>query len=534
MTTSSREQRTTSQRGMALVAVLLMIAVFLILVGALMENLAREVNITGMHGRSNSALRVAYEGVEAMQYQFELNDAGAAPGVVPGTVLNSFTDADGATVSYSVTVDAQRWTSVLPYYVVHSVGTSGTSTRRVDALLQKMPFSAFNLFTIDEKNNLGGAVVYTNGEQFNGPVYSGGPMLIFYADSSPTIFLNTVTTAQAPRWIPAAPSTCCAAGSDWASIISNKANFQQVSQALTLPTAQDNAAVQWAALAGNPAPTTLPTLPVTPGLYINGADVAGGGGVPLTTGLYIAGKAQVTSVGDAVLNTDTFTFLITSGATSITYHVKVDYGANTTTVTDAVNNPVATYTGVPTSEQAPGVTGSNGAIWASQGMDLLAGNTYHGKFTLAVPDTASNHPQMTVAGSQTYADPTKDELAFWANDIVLTDQSPDPNGNIEIDGLLLTGYYGECSTTCTDGTFYNKYCGAITCSGNSGTLTLFGSLIENVRGKRGTLGTSITGFATDGIFDPRLARNPPPFTPTTTAYTVIALCTADQGTTCGQ
>src|SRR5271166_6012898 len=136
MTTPLRERRTTPQRGIALVTTLLMIAIFLILIGALMENLAKEVSLTGMHGRSNSALRAAYEGVEAMQYQFELNDAGAAPGVVPALVTppppGYFTDADGQQVSYSVTVDAARWTSILPYYVVHSIGTSGTSTRKVD------------------------------------------------------------------------------------------------------------------------------------------------------------------------------------------------------------------------------------------------------------------------------------------------------------------------------------------------------------------------------------------------------------------
>jgi hypothetical protein len=534
MTRSSRERRTTPQRGIALVTTLLMIAVFLILIGALMENLAKEVNLTGMHGRSNSALRAAYEGVEAMQYQFELNDAGAAPGVVPGTVSKSFTDADGATVTYTVTVDAARWTSVLPYYVVHSTGTSGTSTRSVDGLLQKQPFSAYNLFTISEQNNFGGTVVYTNGEQFNGPVYSGGPMYVFYQDSKPTIFLNKVITANAPVWIPSNPSSAA----DWTSIITNQSDFQQVSQALTLPTSQDNSAVQWAAFAGNPAPSSPPTLPATSSLFINGADVASHLSGPLMSGLYINGCAQVTSVGNKMADTNKFTFVIYSAASctgaSVTYNVIIDYGAKTTTVTDASNNPVANYTGVPTAEQAPGVTGQDGAIWATEGMQFQAGNTFHGQFTFAVPDTPTNHPQMQYLGSQTYADATKDELAFWANDIVLTDQAPSPNGNVEVDGLLLTGYYGECSTVCNDGTFYNSLCGPVTCSGNTGTLTVFGSLIENVRGKRGTLGTSITGYATDGVFDPRLARNPPPFTPTTPAYAVIALCTVDQGTTCGQ
>ena len=526
MATSLRERRTIPQRGIALVSTLLMIAVFLILIGALMESLAKEVSLTGMHGRSNSALRAAYEGVEAMQYQFELNDAGAAPGVVPLPVTKTFTDNDGATVTYTATVDPQRWTSVLPYYVVHSVGSSGTSTRKVDALLQKQPFSAFNLFTISEQNNFGGAVVYTNGEQFNGPVYSGGPMIIFYQDAQPTIFLNSVTTANTPKWIPKAPSSAA----DWTSVITDQSDFNQVSQAMVLPTVTDNTAVQWAALAGNPAPTSPPAIPTVTGLYINGANVTGGGGGALNSGLFIDGFVFVTSVGDKVANTETLTLNIFGGS-SVTYHVIIDYTGNTTRVTDAGGSPVASYTGVPSGEQAPGVTGQNGAIWADKGFWFYANNTYHGKLTFAQPDTPGNHPNMYFQGSQTYADPANDELAFWANDILLEDSI---NGNIEVDGLLLTGYYNECSAVCNDGTFYNVFCGAITCGGGTGTLTLNGSLIENVRGKRGTLGTSITGFKTDGVFDPRLARNPPPFTPTTTAYSVLALCTADQGTTCGQ
>src|SRR5271166_3461353 len=141
MTTQNRERKVRKNRGMALVATLMMIAVFLILTGALMENLAKEVNITGMHGRSNNALRADYYAIEQMQYEIEFNDAGAAPGVVPAPIPGTWTDADGTVVNYLVQVDAQRWTSILPYYMIHATATAGTSTRSVDALVQKMPFS---------------------------------------------------------------------------------------------------------------------------------------------------------------------------------------------------------------------------------------------------------------------------------------------------------------------------------------------------------------------------------------------------------
>ncbi|MBV8171425.1 MAG: hypothetical protein JO219_05795 [Candidatus Eremiobacteraeota bacterium] len=510
---------------MALVATLMMITVFLILIGVLMENLAREVNVSGMHGRSNAALRAAYYAVESMQYQIEFNDAGAAPGVVPAPFGGSWVDQDGTNVAYNVSVDAQRWTSVLPYYLVHATATDGTSTRSVDALLQKMPFSAYNYFTISEQTNLGGAVVYTNGEQFNGPVYSGGPMIIDYQDAQPSIFTNEVWTASAPHWIPAAPST----PADWSAVISNQGNFHIVSQPLQLPTALDNTSVEYASLTGNPNPSSPPTIPTVQDMYINGASVVGGGGA-LNTGVFIKGRATITST--VVGNVDTFTIQICcAGLPVTTYHMIVDYGASTTRITDASNNPVANYTGVPSGQQAPGVSGADGAIFSTLGYQFNAGNVFTGQYTFATIDNATTHPAIFFMGSQTYAQPTTDELAFWSNDMLLDDVS---NGNIEIDGLLLTGYYGECTATCNDGTFYNPFCPLIGgCAGGTGVLTLKGSLIENVRGKRGTLGSTVSGFSTDSIYDSRLATKPPPFTPTTTEYDVIALCTTDSGTTCG-
>lgn len=538
MVTKVRERLRRERRGMALIATLMIITVFLFLIGALMSNLAREVNESGMHGRSNAALRGAYYAVEAMQYQIEFNDAGAAPGVAPAPMSGTLADSDGSNVTWNVNVDAQRWATVLPYYMVHANATDGSTTRSVDALLQKMPFSAYNYFTISEMTNLGGAVVYTNGEQFDGPVYSGGPMNIFYQDAQPAIFTNQVWTATNPNWIPASPST----GADWAAVITSQANFHVVSQPLQLPTSASNLSVEYAALTGNPNPASPPTIPGVQGMYINGVSVVGGGGA-LNSGVFFKGCTQVaSSVAGSV---DHFTFQIfatqlagapysCSGA-SVTYHMDVDTAGNTTTITDAGNNPVASYTGIPSGQLPPGTSGEAGAFYATGGYQLAANNVFTGEYTLAVPDSAGNHPNVVVNGSQMYNDESStstDELAFWTNDLLLQDGS---NGNIEIDGLLLTGYYGECSAVCNDGTFWNPSCPLSgKCAGGTGVLTLKGSLVENVRGKRGTLGSTVSGFSTDSVYDTRLAGKPPPFTPTTTEYDVIAICTTDSGTTCGQ
>ena len=521
---SSRKPR----RGLALITVLLMTAVFLILIGALMTNVISELKLTGLHGTSNEAQRAAYAGVDEMVYQFEINDAGAAPGSTPAPQLKSYTDDDGKNVQFSVTVDPKKWTSVLPYYIIHSTGTAGGSQRNVDALIEKQPFSAFNMFTISEFTNVGGAVFYASGETFNGPVYSGGPMRVAYTDGKPPIFNDEVITAGVTTWVPGAPAN----GTDWAAVIANQGNWHTVTSPLTLPTTNDNSAVEYAALTGNPAPSPLPVIPGVGGLYINDANVTGGGGGQIKTGLFISGTSTITSVGNSALNTETLTVTTTAA----TYTINIDFNANTTIVKKGATL-VASYTGTPSGQQAPGVVGPNGAIFSTGAMTINAGSSFRGQYTLGVPDgNGLPNPTITMKGSITYADTSltsTDELAFWANDIVLTDNT---NANIEIDGAMFTGYYGECSAVCNDGTFKNSNCSvAPTCGGGTGILTMRGSLIENVRGKRGTLGSTVSGFETNGVYDPRLATKPPPYTPTTTQYVILALCTEDDtGKNCGQ
>ncbi|MBV8171429.1 MAG: hypothetical protein JO219_05815 [Candidatus Eremiobacteraeota bacterium] len=517
------------RRGLALVTVLLITTVFLILIGALMSNVVSELKLTGLHGNSNEAQRAAYAGIDEMVYQFELNDAGAAPGATPAPQSNSYTDDDGNTASYSVTVDTTQWQSQLPYYIIHSTGNAGGAQRKVDALIEKQPFSAFNMFTISEFTNVGGTVFYASGEQFNGPVYSGGPMRVAYTDGKPPIFNDEVINAGTTTWVPGAPAN----STDWAAVIANQANWHQVTSPLTLPTTNDNTQVEYAALTGNPAPSPKPAIPGTAGLYINGANVTAGGSGSITSGLFIAGTVTITSVGSVASNTETLT-LAMSGVTET---VKIDLNAKTTIVQNSSGKTIASYSGVPVGEQAPGVVGSNGAIFSTGAMTINAGSTFRGQYTLGVPDGQGlPNPTITMKGTVEYADTSltsTDELAYWANDIVLTDNV---NGNIEIDGAMFTGYYGECSTVCNDGTFKNSNCSvAPTCGGGTGVLTMRGSLIENVRGKRGTLGSTVSGFSTNGVYDPRLATKPPPFTPTTTQYVILALCTEDStGATCGQ
>ena len=384
------------RRGLALITVLLMTTVFLILIGALMTNVLSELRLTGLHGESNEAQRAAYAGIDEMVYQFEINDAGAAPGSTPAPQNKAYTDDDGRNVAFSVTVDPKKWTSVLPYYIIHSKGTAGTAERDIDALIEKQPFSAFNMFTISEFTNVGGAVFYASGETFNGPVYSGGPMRVAYTDGQPPIFNDEVITAGVTTWAPGAPAN----NTDWAAVIANHGNWHTVTSPLTLPTTNDNSAVEYAALTGNPQPSPLPVIPGVGGLYINGANVTGGGGGQLKTGLFISGTSTISSVGNAVLNTETLTVTTTAA----TYTVIVDFNANTTTVKKGVNL-VASYTGTASGQQAPGVVGPNGAIFSTGKMIINGGSSFRGQYTLGVPDgNGLPNPTITMTGSIKYAD----------------------------------------------------------------------------------------------------------------------------------
>ena len=157
---------------------------------------------------------------------------------------------------------------------------------------------------------------------------------------------------------------------------------------------------------------------------------------------------------------------------------------------------------------------------------LFTGNT------IAVPDPPINGESMTLTGSLTYAeDPLKgqasqDELALWADVVTLNSTNPSP----EIEGMILTGFAGECTDQHCGGYFANLNCKKKACSGGTGYLTIFGSDIENMRGQMGTVdanGNPLGGYLRLSTYDARLGLNPPPFSPTTNLYAIVAL--ADQG-----
>jgi hypothetical protein len=161
-------------------------------------------------------------------------------------------------------------------------------------------------------------------------------------------------------------------------------------------------------------------------------------------------------------------------------------------------------------------------MYVNGNANLMLGTVIQGDYVLAVPDASgfNNRINLTGAGDVLYKDTTKDLLGLWADDVVLTTPAKD----VMLDASIIAGWPGE---TSKDGGLYNNWCTAAGCSkGDQGTLTINGSLMQNMRGAIGHF-TSLsppihTGFSRVMNYDPRLAANPPPFFPVTGNYTIVA------------
>jgi hypothetical protein len=523
------------ERGVALITALLMTVVFLVLIGGLMSQMIGELDAVGAHSRSAEALNAAYAGVEDMVLQIEENASG--PGhVTPGTI--NYTYPAPSTVSYQASV-SQTWNTSggLVYYEIQSVGTETNSgqQRAVTALVRSFPYSYFEQFTAGNS----GSVYYVTGETFDGPVYNGGSMNIWYQDPGSTIFNSTVQTVNTPSFYQGAGKTPVAMGSvNWNDVMAQgSAAFSVGANPMQLPTFQSNLADASEAFYGNSTSASNVPAPGPNGIYINGHNAMAGPAGVLTTGIFMQGDLSMTpcsgTCGSYSGNNEVFT-VKTAGATNplgANYTIAIDYTANTTTITQTsgcVTGCTVTYTGVPSGQPSAGTTAANGSIFVNGNVTLNSG-TIHGDFSLSVPDYTSDHNHTITLGGGApgivYKDKSStstDEFGIWANDISVNSST---TTGYEFDGSILTGYYGECPP-CTDGTFSNaKYNGAV-----QGTFTFHGGLVQNVNGAMGISsgGTLVHGFDRQYQYDSRLAANPPPGFPITNRYDIVAWL--DEGT----
>jgi hypothetical protein len=538
------------QRGVALVLVLMVTVIFLLFIGALLDVLAMEAHSAKSSAQSDAALTAAYAGVEAQILgieNFYINGVGGGqPPAVGQQIYLNQSGGDTATGYNASIANAYSDDSKgQKYFLIQSDGFLQNQdypnqiiiSRQVTALVQEGQFGQFPQFTNSEHSNTGGTVDYTSGQQFTGLVYSGGPMHIVYTPGQPAIFNGGFDTTVRPKWYnelngdtkPPQP------GSEaWAAVFGPGATYE-TGVTMDLPGLSQNLVVFSEAFLGNSDDDTLSafqnaTASLQPGVYLNGTTPPGGSGVPLNSGIFVQDSVDISSTSTSTPSTETFTLSAADGDGFPTTTITIDFTNNLTTVAEQ-GQPTTTYIGVASGTPTENSNG-NGAIFVNGSANIADGSVVHGQYDLALPDPPTNDQAITVDGSILYLtkpDPqnnvtSTDELALWANDIKLDDLNSAP---IEIDGMLLTGYVNECTTgNCADGSFFNQYCNARSCSGGMSDITLFGGLLENIRGKLGeenSQGQLAGGFLRNAAYDARLGANPPPFTPTTNAYSIVAV-----------
>lgn len=528
---------------------MMLVAVFLILMGSLIDVLAVESQNSIESADSSAAINAAYSGVDLMILSIEeFYDNSIQNGQPPQTVECGFQRPGGGTVTtYCTAKIVQTWNGDgINYYLIDSTGNAIPSQdqevdREVRALVREVPFGAYAHFSESENSNTGGAIWYSQHQHFNGPVYSGGKMHIMYdsADFGSPIFPMGFTSDQsmgAFQWIDvqdgggnSPPNTPDEKAAVWGS-----SNPTFVPSAIQLPGFAQNLVLFSEAYYGDSAHDNSQDLQNAaqasgPGVFVNGGDPNCPSGT-LCTGIFVVGNVDVqgASVKDpnGGLATGSQTWTITSQDGSFPqYTVTVNFGANTTTVKGP--NGTTTYNGVASGEPSDTSLG-NGAIFVDGSVNVADNSTAHGQYTLAVPDPPIKGESITLGGSFTDAsDPqfgaSQDEIALWADTVLLNSQDP----SVTVEAEVLTGYANECTTRGCGGWFGNVFCKATGCSGSgTGSLTLYGSDIENLHGKMGVVdsnGDPIAGYLRTQQYDARLGAVPPPFSPTTNLYSIVAL-----------
>ena len=524
----------------------MLVAVFLILMGSLVDALALESQNSIESADSNAAVTAAYSGVDLMILSIEeFYSNGVQGGKPPQSVSCDFGQPGGGSVTTSCTANIdQTWNgNGINYYLIRSTGSAIPSQsqevdRQVVALIKQVPIGAYAHFSESENSNTGDKIWYSWRQNFNGPVYSGGNMHIMYSgnNSNGPIFPQGFTTDQPQdnlHWYDAddgdfnAPQTRAQVYS-----VFGNSTPTFAANPVSLHGFGENLVVFSEAFYGDSThddSADLTAAGQNKGVFVNGGDPSCPSNT-LCSGIFVSGndvQVNASSVADpnGTLTTGTQTWTISSPDFATTT-VTVDFGANTTTVT--TGSSTKTYNGVASGEQS-GSSQGNGAIFVDGSLTILGGGTVHGQYTVAVPDPPVTNEGITLQGSLKDASdpqngPSQDELALWADTVSLLSGENNPT----IEAMILTGYANECNNNRNcGGWFGNGYCKVSNCNGGgTGILTLYGSDIENLRGKMGIVdanGNPLAGYVRAQTYDQRLGAVPPPFSPTTNLYSIVAL-----------
>lgn len=550
-----------SQRGLALLTVLMIVVILLILIGALLSFMPVELNQAAYTGYDNRSLYAADAGIEYATEMIESEaDSGIepTPGPTPGGVpfVQFYLEPSP---SPSASPDAQVYIQAVgpdtgpQQYYLTSIGYFDGIPHRVDAIVAQKPLNSNLLLG---KSNAPGNYFVSGLMYFDGPVYLEGtnnPVNIQWYDDVTPVFGSTAQLAgnykfYGPGGAPGAPGP-----NQWTDVdqLGKGGLTFSPNGAVQYPTLTDSASVANEAFTGTQTGTTFPTTPNGNGLYLDqslgynapqGRPPSCNGHPEVDSGIYVQGDTDISMSSSST--GETFTFA-PSGGPGISFSnysvtVQIIFSSNQTIVTEDAppNNPSETFCGVPSGEPQ-GTDSANGVIFVDGDVNALSG-TVHGDYTIAVPDDATSGPGADSVlltgdiGYQNDPDPANadfcnclstDMLGIYAHDVEVS-QTSIP-GAAQFEAAIFAGNNADVLANGGNGDGEGSYMvqGGFT-AGARGTLNVFGSVVQNYVQPLGVFnqntGKLVKDWADTYNWDKRLLTNVPPGMPESDSYAPIA------------
>ncbi|MGQ9579559.1 MAG: hypothetical protein ACUVT8_01280 [Armatimonadota bacterium] len=500
-----RAQINNSRSGNVLVITL--ICLFLVTaatMGVLMVT-ANALHLTKRQMASATAFNIAESGAERAAYWLK-NQL-----TLPTSNIDPFggpVDLDDGEYQVTIYPHPDNPTAYLKTFRIVSIGTAHGVSKTIEIVVKQATFGRYAYFTDSEKSSItGGAIWWKAGEIVDGPVHSnnrnGSNFNINYAGSTAPIFLDMLTASGSTiNYSPSRPR-------DEATFMrifrdGSKGFKLGVPQIPLPPSSNVQQDAAWGSSYG---------FPNTNGVYLR----AGFGG-----GIYIHGDAAIQLTLDSNGNQ---VIRVTQGynVTSITL--------DKITQTCQVTGPVGP--GSPTSAASLGT----GVIYCTGNITSLSGvvadnHVVNGEIvvrnSLTIANNVNAGKYIKITNNLIYStrpDKTKDSsdpvnlaagtLGLVSKDIKIASTAPT---NLEIDAVCLAG-----GSNTSGGSFYVENYNTKT---PPGTLRVLGGIIQKARGPVGTFnpstGVTVTGYAKNYSYDPRLAVDPPPYYPTTGTYERIS------------
>lgn len=506
-----------NERGSALLMVLTAMIVVTTLTVAMLT-------LTSTTLRGNARLQTRASALAVAESGAELGVLWLRDQSIPPTSDQTITNyllapPSGSSWVVTLTNDVHNTTQYLKTYIVTCTATVDGKSRQVKVVARQSTFGKYAYFTDRETSSSGSAIWWNSKDSIDGPVHSnnlsGKNFNIDYSGWSTNnprrpIFQDIVTgCGSSISYQPSRPTTettfqrVFLNGSKGYLLGVNKVNLPPST------TVQKEAA--WGGTSGFPATT---------GVYIR-SDANNGNG-----GTYIHGDCTIAMSVDGSGNQ-----LMTVKQGANTTVVKYDLTAGTTTV---LSGPVGSGSATSASSSSNGVVYCTGAITSLAGTiadNKVVNGQISRRSAWTICTDTNGLKDITITGNlvyQTRPDKTQDmdaavnlaagTLGLVAQDIRIADAgvaSPNNHPDREIDAVMLAG-----SSTVDGSISVNNY----NDNKGKGTLKVIGGLIQSTRGIVASLSSGVvqSGYAKDYRYDQRLSTAPPPFFPTTGAYSRLS------------